>query len=141
MLRYAEPHGSLINETAGWRGHRPLNAISLIQSVRSLRTDYFARLFRRGFGILGRETGLLNVFASCRGHIRKRRTLLALKSLDDRLLSDIGIRRSEIEATAAFFSKEPPANRNTLWYGLSNWASREAQRRRLNSGHDHSTAA
>ncbi|GAB4354438.1 MAG: hypothetical protein Kow00114_04240 [Kiloniellaceae bacterium] len=54
----------------------------------------------------------------------------ALGQLDDRLLSDIGISRAEIAATAAFCCQEEARKGRSVWSALAGWLRREAARRR-----------
>lgn len=56
-------------------------------------------------GVAAREAGIrtkpVGVIANLRAWLKRRATIRELQGLDDRMLADIGIERSEIEATVA----------------------------------------
>src|SRR3546814_16248226 len=78
----------------------------------------------------GRWSGLAALPASLLRRLQHRRTLKALAQLDDRLLSDIGVNRADIEATAAFCCEDNVGEASPyVWQRLGAWLSRERRRR------------
>lgn len=130
MTRLSDLQGGQAASVALRFEQRSLDAFSLVQRARAFRSHFFALRLRRALTALSRWTGLAELLTTLSRRARKRRTLRALAQLDDRLLRDIGVARTDIEATAAFCCTETPAAGNTVWYGLSAWAEREARRRR-----------
>lgn len=130
MIRLTELATSPAGATAERWGQRSLDVNSVILSARTLRAAYIADHLRRASKGFARWSGLTALTAGLRRRLQERRTLKALESLDDRLLSDIGLSRAEIAATAAFCCDAEKANDVSVWQKLGHWLSRERARRR-----------
>lgn len=134
MTRLTELRGVLAGSAPGGAAvrwdRRALDVHSLVQTARSRRSEYVAEQVTRGVKTLSRWFGLSGLLSAFRRHNQCRRTLHQLSALDDRLLSDIGVHRADLEATAALCCDQTPATGNSVWYGLSAWAQREVRRRR-----------
>lgn len=117
------------SNTERW-GQRSLDVNSVIVSARTLRAEYIADHTRHTVQSFGRWSGLSALTGGLRRRLQARRTLKALQSLDDRLLSDIGLSRAEIAATAALCCEAPQETRTSVWQKLGDWLSRERARRR-----------
>ncbi|MEQ8354900.1 MAG: DUF1127 domain-containing protein [Kiloniellaceae bacterium] len=131
MTRLTDLRGIQTDGAAVRWDQRSLDVVSVIQTARTLRADYIADRLRRGLAFFGRRSGLTDLYAALRRRNHRRRTLRQLTALDDRLLSDIGVNRADIEATAAFCcDKESPAAGASIWHGLFARAGREMRRRK-----------
>jgi len=134
MTRLTELRGVLAGSAASGAAvrwdRRAFDVHSVIQTARDRRSEFVAEQATKGLRALGRWSGLSGLLSALRRHNQCRRTLHQLSALDDRLLSDIGVHRADIEATAALCCDETPAASNSVWYGLSAWAQHEVRRRR-----------
>src|SRR3546814_6115072 len=104
MTRLTEIAGA--GSTAERWDLRSLDLASIAQTAETLRAQFIAGQIRRAARAFGRWSGLAALPGSLRRRLQHRRTLKALAQLDDRLLSDIGVNRADIEATAAFCCEE-----------------------------------
>jgi uncharacterized protein YjiS (DUF1127 family) len=134
MTRLAELRGVLAGSAANgatvrW-DRRTFDVHSVIETARDRRAAYVAENLASGLKHLSAWLGLTGLVTSFRRYVHRRRTLQQLSALDDRMLSDIGVNRADIEATAALSGESPAAADSTLWHGLAAWASRELRRRR-----------
>ena len=134
MTRLTELRGVLAGSAANgatvrW-DRRTFDVHSVIETARDRRAAYVAENLAGGLKFLSTWLGLTGLVTSFRRYVHRRRTLHQLSALDDRMLSDIGLNRADIQATAALSGETPPAADSTLWYGLAAWASRELRRRR-----------
>ena len=130
MIRLTEVATAPAGSNAERWGQRSLDVNSVIVSARTLRAEFIADHLNRTVKGFGRWSGLTALAAGLRRRLQERRTLKALESLDDRLLSDIGLSRAEIAATAALCCDAPQVNRVSVWQKLGHWLSRERARRR-----------
>lgn len=130
MIRLTELATAPAGSNAARWGQRSLDVNSVIVSARTLRAAYIADHLHRASKGFARWSGLAALTAGLRRRLQERRTLKALESLDDRLLSDIGLSRAEIAATAAFCCDAEKANDVSVWQKLGHWLSRERARRR-----------
>jgi uncharacterized protein YjiS (DUF1127 family) len=130
MIRLTELATSPAGTTAERWGQRSLDVNSVIVSARTLRAEFIADHLHRTVKGFGRWSGLTAVTAGLRRRLQERRTLKALASLDDRLLSDIGLSRAEIAATAALCCDAEKESTVSVWQKLGHWLSRERARRR-----------
>lgn len=130
MIRLTELATAPAGHTTERWGQRSLDVNSVIVSARTLRAEFIADHLHRAVKGFGRWSGLAVLTTGLRHRLQKRRTLKALESLDDRLLSDIGISRTEIAATAAFCCDTPQETRTSVWRKLGQWLRRERIRRR-----------
>jgi uncharacterized protein YjiS (DUF1127 family) len=129
MIRLTELHGDHAGSAAARWDQRSVDVLSVVQTARTLRAEFIADHTHRGLEAFGRWSGLTALFSSLRRRLRHRRTLTALGRLDDRLLSDIGVSRAEIEATAAFCCETQPQRGESVWQKIGAWLSREHRRR------------
>jgi len=129
MIRLTELSGASAGSTAERWDQRSVDVLSVVQTARTLRAEFIADHTHRGLEAFGRWSGLTALFSSLRRRLRHRRTLTALGGLDDRLLSDIGISRADIEATAAFCCESQPHRGESVWQKAGTWLSREHRRR------------
>lgn len=134
MTRLTELRGVLAGSApsgATVRWDRPLLDVhSVIETARDQRAEFIAGNLAGGLKFLSAWLGLTGLATSFRRYVHRRRTLHQLSALDDRMLSDIGVNRAEIQATATLSCETPAAQGNTLWHGLAAWAARESRRRR-----------
>lgn len=130
MIRLTELATAPAGSNAERWGQRSLDVNSVIVSARTLRAEYIADHLHRTVKGFGRWSGLTALATGLHRRLQERRTLKALESLDDRLLSDIGLSRAEIAATAALCCDAPQENRASVWQKLGHWLSRERARRR-----------
>lgn len=133
MIRLTEISGEMAGSTAVRWDQRSVDVLSVVQTARTLRADYIADHLRRGtraFGTLVRWSGLADLLAAVKRRRERQRTLKALGQLDDRLLSDIGISRADIEATAAACCGQEPKTGGSVWPRLAARIGRELRRRR-----------
>jgi len=129
MIRLTELSGGAGGTAERW-DQRSVDVLSVVQTARTLRAEFIADHLHRGYDAFGRWSGLAALFGALRRRLQHRRTLKALGELDDRLLSDIGISRAEIEATAAFCCEEEAPVEPSVWHKLADWLDRERRRRR-----------
>lgn len=130
MIRLTELPGGSAGSTAVRWDQRSVDVLSVVQTARTLRAQFIADHLHSGLTAFGRWSGLSALFASLRRRFQRRRTLKALGQLDDRLLSDIGISRAEIAATAVICCQEEARKGRSVWTALADWLRREAARRR-----------
>jgi uncharacterized protein YjiS (DUF1127 family) len=130
MIRLTELAASPAGTTAERWGQRSLDVNSVIVSARSLRAAFIADHLHRASKGFARWSGLTALTAGLRRRLQERRTLKALESLDDRLLSDIGLSRAEIAAAAALCCDTEKKGDVSAWQKLGHWLSRERARRR-----------
>ncbi|WP_193367684.1 DUF1127 domain-containing protein [Pelagibius marinus] len=130
MIRLSEFPGNPAGSGAVRWDQRSVDALSVIQTARTLRAEYIADHLHSAAESFGRWTGLSALVAAWRRRRQSRRTLKALTALDDHVLSDIGVNRAEIAATAALSCDKSPRGENSVWHGLGAWAEREVHRRR-----------
>lgn len=129
MIRLTELHGNAAGSPAVRWDQRSVDVLSVVQTARTLRAEFIADHLHSGLEGFGRWSGLSALFATLRLRLQRRRTLMALGQLDDRLLSDIGISRAEIAATAAFCCTETAEPTPSAWQRLAGWLSRQRSRR------------
>jgi len=130
MTRLTEIHGGSAGNPAVRWDQRSLDVLSVVQTARVLRSQFIADHLHSGSTAFGRWTGLSALFASLGRRMKRRRTLKALGQLDNRMLSDIGVSRAEIAATAALCCAEKAESTPSVWARLGAWLRRESARRR-----------
>lgn len=130
MIRLTELATSPAGTTAERWDQRSLDVNSVILSARSLRAAFIADHLHRTSKGFARWSGLTALTAGLRRRLQQRRTLKALESLDDRLLSDIGLSRAEVAAAAALCCDAEKESEVSLWQKLGHWLNRERARRR-----------
>lgn len=130
MIRLTDLHGDRAGSAAVRWDQRSVDVLSIVQTARTLRAEFIADHLHSALSTFGRWSGLSALFATLRRRFQHRRTLKALGQLDDRLLSDIGISRAEIAATAAICCEEEARKGQSVWTRLAAWLHREAARRR-----------
>jgi len=130
MTRLTDLHLALAGKTAERWDPRSVDVVNAVQKARTLRAEFIADHLRRAVSSFARWSGLAALSAALRRHLHRRRTLGALARLDDHMLSDIGVIRADIEATAERCSNAQSATGNSVWIGLADWARREVHRRR-----------
>ena len=130
MTRLTEIRGGSAGNPAVRWDQRSLDVLSVVQTARVLRSQFIADHLHSGSTAFGRWTGLSALFASLSRRANRRRTLKALGQLDDRMLSDIGVSRADIGATAAFCCNEKSEHAPSAWSRLAGWLRRETARRR-----------
>lgn len=134
MIRLNELHGASAGGAELRWDQRSVDVFDIVQSARSQRAAFIADRLRRGVAGFGRWSGLSALAATLRRGLQRRRTLRALSALDDRLLSDIGVSRAEINATAALCCDKPAAKesdwRQSVWHKLASDLSRAYRRRK-----------
>jgi uncharacterized protein YjiS (DUF1127 family) len=129
MIRLTELAGGPAGSTAERWDQRSVDVFSAVQTARTLRAEFIADHLQRATADFGRWSGLSALIGGLRRRIRHRRTLRALQSLDDRLLSDIGVSRFDIEATAAFCCENKTPAAESVWQKVGNWLRLERRRR------------
>lgn len=133
MTRLTDLHGALAGSTEVRWDPRSADVDSVVLTARTLRSEFIADHLHSGFTGIARWTGLAALFVGLRRRLERRRTLRQLARLDDRMLSDIGVQRADIEATAAMCTKTPAADtalwRDSVWYKTFAWLGRERRRR------------
>ncbi len=130
MTRLSDLHGELAKGAAVRWDPRSVDVLDVVQRARTQRSEFIADHLRHGIESFARRSGLTALFAVLRQRWQCHRTLRELEQLDAHLLSDIGVIRADIEATAAQCHSKRPSSGNSVWYGLAGWASREVHRRR-----------
>lgn len=130
MIRLTDLHGARAGSAAVRWDQRSVDVLSVVQTARTLRAEFIADHLHSGLETFGRWSGLSALFATLRRRFQHRRTLKALGQLDDRLLSDIGISRTEIAAAAALCCKEEAVAKPSAWSKLAARLRREVARRR-----------
>ena len=129
MTRLSDLHGELAKGAAVRWDPRPVDVLSVVQTARTQRSEFIADLLRHGIESFGRWSGLTPLVAVLRNRLQRRRTLRSLAQLDNRMLSDIGLTRADILATATVSSDKPSAC-DTVWHQLAAWASRRLHYRK-----------
>lgn len=129
MTRLTELSGTAAGSAAERWDQRSADILSVVQAAQTLRSEFIADHTRRALAAFGRWSGLSTLAAALRRRLQHHRTLQALTQLDDRLLNDIGVSRTDIHATAAFCCDEQPEASPSVWHRLGAWLSRERRRR------------
>ena len=129
MIRLTELSGATAGGPSVRWDQRSVDVLSIVQTARTLRAEFIADHTHRGLKAFGRLSGLSGLIAALRRRRLQRRTLKALSGLDDRVLSDIGVNRADIEATAAFCCEAKAKTAPSLWQRLGAWLKRERARR------------
>lgn len=129
MIRLTELAGGPAGSAAERWDQRSVDVFSAVQTARTLRAEFIADHLQRAATGFGRWSGLTALIGGLRRRIQHRRTLKALRNLDDRLLSDIGVSRFDIEATAAFCCENKAPADVSVWQKIGNWLRLERRRR------------
>jgi uncharacterized protein YjiS (DUF1127 family) len=135
MTRLTDLYGAPAGRAAVRWDPRSVDVLAVSHTARSLRAEFIADHLHRGIVAFGRWTGLTALFAGLGRRLQHRRTLSALSGLDDRMLSDIGLSRADIQAAATLCCDKPsddsaPAGGPSVWSRLATRMSREIRRRR-----------
>ena len=129
MIRLTELSGAIAGGPSVRWDQRSVDVLSVVQTARTLRAEFIADHTHRGLKAFASLSGLSGLVAALRCRRQQRRTLKALGELDDRMLSDIGVNRADIEATAAFCCETKTDAAPSLWQRLGAWVKRERARR------------
>lgn len=100
------------------------DADRLVMRARREQSRYMAEMIRKGATALSRATGLSALADVLRRHALYRRTLDELSQLDNAMLADIGLTRSEIRRRALECSRESVPARARWWNRLGAWLER-----------------
>ncbi|WP_298726896.1 DUF1127 domain-containing protein [uncultured Ferrovibrio sp.] len=116
---------TLRNQTAfGYPANlAPLSAAEIEAYARRIRAEALASLIVAGWN------ALKGAVARYKAHLAERRAIEELNSLDDQMLRDIGLSRSQIPAAAAGLIERPavkPVNENTADAKITRLVPREA---------------
>jgi uncharacterized protein YjiS (DUF1127 family) len=138
MTRLTDLYGASTGRAAVRWDPRSVDVLSVSHTARTLRAEFIADHLHRGIKAFGRWTGLTALFAALGRRWQHRRTLRALSRLDDRMLSDIGLSRADIQVAAALCCDKPsdgagqaaPAGGPSVWSRLATRMNREIRRRR-----------
>lgn len=106
-----------------------VDVLNAVQTARSLRAHFIADHLSRGLPALARWLGLTALFSALGRAIQRRRTLNELSRLSDGLLSDIGLDRSQIVATATQ-ATAPKVSHRSIWHVLAEWTVNEYHRQK-----------
>lgn len=123
------------NEIATLRSERPLGVTSeqtfaLVQEARRLQANAMRSFLVKLSAGIADVTGLNLLVAKLRRAYSRRRTLAALAALSDRDLADIGLHRSNIDATAIETSRENVPEVRGFWHRvLRRWREDNDRRR------------
>lgn len=129
MIRLTEISGNAVGSAAERWDQRSVDVLSIVQTARTLRAEFIADHLHSALETFGRWSGLRALVVALRRRLQHRRTLKALTQLDDRLLRDIGVSRTEIEATAAFCCSGEAEASISVWQRLGAWIAKERRRR------------
>lgn len=129
MTRLTELSGAAAGIAAERWDQRSVDALSIVQTARTLRAEFIAAHLHAALAAFTRWSGLRVAFAALRRRLQRRRTLKALTQLDDRLLRDIGVSRTDIDATAAFCCEKGGEEQPSVWQRLATWIAQERRRR------------
>ena len=106
------------------------DADRLLMRARRAQSRYMAELIRKGAAGAARATGLSALGDAMRRHTVYRRTVDELNMLDDAVLADIGLTRSEIRRRALECSRESVPVRARWWNRLGAWLERTRDEQR-----------
>lgn len=110
MTRLTDLHLALAEATAKRWDPRSVDVAKAVHKARAQRSEFVADHLGRAFTGVARVSGLTALTAALRDRWECRRTARALAELDDRLLSDIGVIRADIEAVAAQCPRKPKSS-------------------------------
>lgn len=100
------------------------NQEHLIRQARRLQSQYMGKAVRIAATAVARGTGLVALANALRRHAVYRRTLDELSQLDNAVLADIGVTRSEIRRRALECSREAVPATQGWWSRAGAWLHR-----------------